>query len=175
MCTASYEEVATCQVVENTNQPSCSTSAETPRKVYLKYRLKLKNRQCKRWRSKCDKISGIKFDSSKQAAFSALETLASCLTKTAYELLSAQIKHHGKKKIRWTDSQKTVALALSLYGCRTYKFLRKIFRLPSKSSLHRWLKNVFVEPGINDYMIEVLKAKVSVLPECDIIRVRSAT
>jgi hypothetical protein len=129
---------------------------DTPRKKDLKYRLRLKIRQCRRMRAK---LYGPKVNAT-DSMQSALRKLRPCLSDAAFSLLSAQVRLCNKSVRYWSDNERLVAMSIYYQSPKAYRFLSKIMKLPSKTSICRWVQNVRVQPGLNSYMIKLLEAKV---------------
>ena len=90
------------------------------------------------------------------------------MSAPAFTLLAAQVRLHGLKRARkWTKNERLLALAIHYQSPKAYRFLKKMFILPSISSLHRWLQPVKIEPGVNENMISLLRLKIKNLSERD--------
>lgn len=63
--------------------------------------------------------------------------------------------------------QKSLSLSLYKHGPKCYRFMQKIFSLPSKRTLQRHNAYLHFEAGIDDQMLEFIKAKVEDLPEIE--------
>ena len=79
------------------------------------------------------------------------------------QFINSQVRMIGKKKKgeRYTDKDKEIALSLLYVSANCYKLLRKIFRLPDKSTLRRWLKDIPTTAGISEFLLAALKKKAS--------------
>lgn len=67
---------------------------------------------------------------------------------------------HGYSK-PWKFSYETKQFALMIYflGPKVYKFLQKSWSLPSVRTLQRTAKNWEINPGLNDFLFDVLSVK----------------
>lgn len=85
------------------------------------------------------------------------------------EFFKMQIKNSGKKNRgqRYTLEQKSLSLSLYKHGPKCYRFMQKIFALPSKRTLQRHNAYLHFEAGIDDDMLEFIKAKVKDLPDIE--------
>ena len=77
------------------------------------------------------------------------------------ELCVMKLKKNGTKQLRYSPYQKFIGLNM-LIGTTAngYRLLRKIFTLPSTSTLLRSLENFRSKPGIKPLNIDMLKMKV---------------
>ena len=91
--------------------------------------------------------------------------LADFLSGPALQFVLTQL-YNVTKKIghRWTENDKSLALSIFHASPKVYRILRKIFLLPSVSTLQRVLRNVQVYPGFNNNILKALKQKVSSMP-----------
>ena len=85
------------------------------------------------------------------------------------KFLSSQIKLQGKDKhgFRYSNSDKELALALYYQSPKCYRTLRKLFHLPSKQTLLNWTKFIDVQPGISDFIMNVLAIKAKAMNESE--------
>jgi hypothetical protein len=86
---------------------------------------------------------------------------ASTVTFIASQLRAAKAKHKG---VKWTDEDKRFALAIYHASPKAYKILKKMFSLPSVSTLRRVLQNIEIQPGLSTNILEALSLKVKALP-----------
>jgi len=63
--------------------------------------------------------------------------------------------------MRWSDNDKLLALSIYYHGPKAYRFLSKIFRLPSIQSLRRWIRNLNMKPGFSTEISQILSKKFS--------------
>jgi len=76
----------------------------------------------------------------------------------------SQMKAFSNKRaqsMRWSEKDKLIALSIYYHGLRTYRFLSRLFQLPSVTSLRRWLHNITVHPGISKDILHILSRKFS--------------
>ena len=65
---------------------------------------------------------------------------------------------------RWSVKDKCLALSLLHSSPKTYRLLRKIFALPTVSTLNKIVQCVEVYPGFNEYVLHALKLKTAAMP-----------
>ena len=158
---------------------SCQTPAmltsNSPRKVALQRRLaaqrvttsRLKSQRIM-WREKCRQLKKtLKVGQSSgsrnlRVILSATEKL---LSEEGQALFATQLKFASchKEGRRYSNELKNLALSLHYKGAKAYRFLASIFTLPSKSSLHLWMQNLNIQPGLCNNVWDVLKLRVESL------------
>ena len=141
-----------------------TTAADTQRKMCVRQKLKASQVLCRSLRQGLLKRNVARCVHRRKSHH--LEELRSCLTPVAYSLLSAPVHLHDRRAKKWTDSERIIALALHYQSPKCYRFLRYVFRLPSASSLRRWVQHIRIEPGINDHVISLLRLKPESLSVC---------
>lgn len=80
------------------------------------------------------------------------------------QLLNSRRKNHGQ---RYTVEQKNLSLVLYKHSPKTYRFMQRIFTLPSKSTLVRHSAKLLCEAGIDTKFFECIKERVKQLQEVD--------
>lgn len=87
------------------------------------------------------------------------EYLKAKLNNQTYNFVMSQIRHQHipPKGRRFTLEDKIFSLSLFKQSPRGYKLLEKIFALPSRKTLTNLLRQVPLEPGINEAMFTFLK------------------
>ncbi|CAH2062492.1 unnamed protein product, partial [Iphiclides podalirius] len=89
------------------------------------------------------------------------------------EKLASLESSDEKKGRRFTLEDKLLALAIMKQGPRCYKFLQRIFILPSATTLKKLVKKLNVQPGLNPQIFECIKNEVFSWPDnkkyCSII------
>lgn len=80
------------------------------------------------------------------------------------KILWMQIKQSTKHKKarRFTTEEKLIALAIYKQGPKSYRFLQRIFILPSKTTLKKMISQLNIETGINPQIFDMLKKQVLV-------------
>lgn len=73
-----------------------------------------------------------------------------------------QCTRHTKGR-RYTDEEKLIALSIMKQSPKCYRFLQRIFILPSKNTLNRMITTLNVEAGVNTQIFEAVKKEVSVV------------
>ena len=88
-------------------------------------------------------------------------TLLDKLSPTAKIFVASQLTHCAKPKwsVMWSKEEKALALAMYKSGPRSYRLLRKIFKLPSQRTLQRELGNIEIVPGLNESIFSYLAIK----------------
>jgi hypothetical protein len=76
------------------------------------------------------------------------------------EFTSSQFNNIKKKNPSWTIDNQTFARALYKRGPKCYRFLKKFLKLPSKSTLYKFFKNIPFETGINEEIFLKLKTRI---------------
>lgn len=78
-----------------------------------------------------------------------------------------QLRNKGRKLPgrRYTPEEKSLALILYKHSPKNYRFMRKIFMLPSKRTLGRHSAQLMFGTGVNPKIFELIKEKVKTLPE----------
>lgn len=77
------------------------------------------------------------------------------------DFIKSQFVNAKRHKPRWTTQNKVFALALYKKGPRCYTFFQKFIKLPSKSTLQKFLQKIPFKTGINDSFLQRLKIRVS--------------
>lgn len=78
------------------------------------------------------------------------------------QISNVQKKAHAQ---RYTNEAKSLSLALYKHSPRNYRFMQKIFNLPSKRTLGRFSAQVAFETGHNSKLFQHIKSKVSGMSE----------
>lgn len=88
-----------------------------------------------------------------------LEENLGILNDVAATFIRCQIREANKsaKGGRFTIDEKILALSFYNQGPKAYRFLSKIFRLPSKATLNIFLNDIKFEAGINPNIFDALK------------------
>lgn len=82
------------------------------------------------------------------------------LIKTQLNLLSK-----APKGCRYSDEYKQFALSVHFLGPKAYKQFSTMYKLPSKSTLNKFLKNWVIEPGFNEFIFTLLQFRTKILTE----------
>lgn len=98
-------------------------------------------------------------------SFSKTELFRSSLGKIKLRFIENQIENMNKKAKgkRYSIEDKVLSLALYKQSGTGYR-LPKIFDLPSKKTLTTLLNRIPISPGLNSYVLKVLKAEDKGLP-----------
>ncbi|XP_044751593.1 uncharacterized protein LOC123311606 isoform X2 [Coccinella septempunctata] len=89
----------------------------------------------------------------------ALEDILSRMSPLASTFIKCQLREAGRfgKQHRFTVDDKIMGLALAKQSPRAYRFLTRVFALPSISTLNNFLKNINFEPGLNENIFLLLQ------------------
>lgn len=90
------------------------------------------------------------------------EKLTCNMNPIARKILWMQVHLCTKKTKgrRFTDEEKMIALAIMKQSPRSYKFLRRIFILPSGRTINKLISNLKVDSGINSQIFRAIKTEV---------------
>ena len=70
------------------------------------------------------------------------------------------LQHSAKTGQRYAISDKMLALSVFYQSWKVYRLLSKLFALPSKRTLQKYMQNTNIMPGFNDGVFDALKLKV---------------
>ena len=76
-----------------------------------------------------------------------------------FKKLQAKLKDRKAQGRRYSDKDKSFALALHFCSPKSYRFLQTYFCLPTTRSLRSWQQNSQVKPGMNDMVLDLLQIK----------------
>ena len=135
---------------------------KSPRKEKQKKIIDAQRKKIKRLQAKIKQLK-----SSKKRPVEALDKELEKLPKQLANFVKAQIKLHGIKKKGRRYSPELKSLAISIYHAsgKAYKLLTKLFILPSKSSLRRYISKIPTSPGFSQGAINIIKSKVAQMDE----------
>lgn len=93
------------------------------------------------------------------------ELLGRCVSSMDHirkRFFQSQVENVDKKPKgrRYTLDDKVLALALYKQSGRAYRFLSKLFALPSRKTVMKLLNRIPIQPGIHEEVFTVLKADV---------------
>lgn len=93
---------------------------------------------------------------------SGMESIFSKVNETTFNFKLSQINTQKKKPKarRFSNNDKTLALSLWKSSGKGYRFLSKIFSLPSKKTLTNFLSNVSLQPGVNEHLFKNLQGSI---------------
>ncbi|CAK1598240.1 unnamed protein product, partial [Parnassius mnemosyne] len=148
------------------------SSCKTPRKL-LKRRL-LRNfnsltPRCQLFYKKYKKAKrqiDYRSRTKKALAFSkekSLEELTKNMNPLTKKVLWMQVKlcTKNKKARRFTREEKLIALSIYKQGPKSYKFLQKIFILPSKTTLKKMISQLNIDTGINPEIFKHMSKQIA--------------
>ncbi|CAG9133341.1 unnamed protein product [Plutella xylostella] len=95
------------------------------------------------------------------------EKLAQNMNPFAKRIMKMQITLCKKKKKgrRFTNEEKLIALSIMKQSPKCYRFLHKIFVLPSRSTLNKMVAKLKVETGISPQVFALIKKEVATWDE----------
>lgn len=127
--------------------------AATVKKQYLQYRKRVES-----FKLRYDKA--IKFHENFSEV---MEEMDSATTNFIY----SQLRNHRRSKYKYsfTLDDKLLALSLQKRSAKTYKFLSKLFILPSKETLRSLINGIDMSVGIHTHSIEMLSSKIQSMDE----------
>lgn len=98
-----------------------------------------------------------------------LEENLGTLNEISAQFIRCQLREAGNspRQHRFTIEEKIMAFSLLKQSPKAYRFLSKIFTLPSKSTLGNFLNEVNFEAGINKEIFEALRETASKLKPSD--------
>lgn len=98
----------------------------------------------------------------KTAESVAFQNIFEKVNEPTFNFIMSQIKSQLQKPKarRFTLDDKTLALSLMKSSGKGYRFLSKIFALPSRKTLTNFLAKIPLKPGINEYLFQSLKQSV---------------
>lgn len=73
----------------------------------------------------------------------------------------------SKNGRRYTEAEKKFALALYYQSPRAYKFLAKLFRMPSAGMLHMWLRKINIQAGWNHASLMLMQNNAQKMTDSD--------
>lgn len=91
-----------------------------------------------------------------------LEKLTRNLNPYAKKILTMQLKLCTKQKKgrRFSLEEKMIALSIMKQSPKCYRFLHRIFILPSRTTLNKLVSKLNIQPGICPQVFELLKKEV---------------
>ena len=98
-----------------------------------------------------------------------LEHATDFFSGATLQFISTQIRLCDTKPqgLRYSDGDKSVALSLYHASPKAYQLLRKMFKLPSKSTLRSLLSSLNVYTGISSQFLSVFQQKVNSMSSSD--------
>ena len=89
------------------------------------------------------------------------------LPKNLAHFVSMQLELHSKKKKgrRYSPQMKSIAVSLYHASGKAYRVLSKLFILPTKSSLRRYISRMPAATGISQGALNIIKKKVDSMNE----------
>ncbi|CAB3997363.1 transposable element P transposase isoform X1 [Paramuricea clavata] len=146
---------------DGTCQTSPDITSDTPRKKKLKQTIKSKNDQIKKLKKKLNPKKRLN-PKRKSKRERTIDQALSQLPPNMANFIRDQISLHSKKSKgrRYSPEMKTIALSLYHASGKAYKILSKLFILPSKSSLKRFISNIPTTSGISEQILKAIQQKV---------------
>jgi hypothetical protein len=156
------EEISSCSKTDFCSQTEKDFSINSPRKKERKKIIHAQNKKIKRLQATIKRLK-----SSKKKQADALDKALEKLHENLANFVKAQIKLHGIKKKGRRYSPELKSLAISIYHAsgKAYRLLTKLFILPTKSSLRRYISKMPTLPGFSQGAINIIKSKMSQIGE----------
>ena len=148
--------------VGNTSTASIQTpqylSNNTPRKKRKQKFINSQNKKIKRLKTTISKLSHEK----KARETKALEDALQKLPKNLANFIRMQIKLYSRKKHgrRYSPEMKSIAISLFHASGKAYRLLSKLFILPDKSSIDRYISKLPSSTGISQAALKIIEQKV---------------
>ena len=135
---------------------------KSPRKKKQKKIIDVQRKKIKRLQATIKQLK-----STKKKPAEVLEKELEKLPKQLADFIKAQIKLHDIKKKGRRYSPELKSLAISIYHTsgKAYRLPTKLFILPSKSSLRRYISKMPTLPGFPQGAINIIRSKVSQMDE----------
>jgi hypothetical protein len=133
-------------------------SNNTPRKKRKQKVINSQNKKIKRLKKTISKLSYGK----KAREMKALEDALQKLPKHLANFIRLQMKLHSRKKHgrRYSSEMKSIAISLYHASGKAYRLLSKLFILPDKSSIHRYISKLPSSTGISQAALKIIEKKV---------------
>ncbi len=141
---------------------------ETPTKVRLKKAtfkvsglsnlLRKKDREIKRLKKQLKKSEEME---------EVIESMRPYLSKDEHELVAMQMRMKVKKRKVYSDHFRAFAIGVYFKSPCCYRFLQGRFHLPSKSTINRWISQIFIHEGFCPNLLKLLKVRVERLKKED--------
>lgn len=141
----------------------------TPKKKVLYSEMKTMYRKLKRVTHSKQNFKKRLFAADKFTKEHGLEENLGKLNSFAAQFIRCQVREAGnsKKQHRFTSDEKMLALMLYNHSPRAYRFLARVFILPARSTLTKFLDMIHFKPGVNIEIFEALKRCTENLSESD--------
>lgn len=96
-----------------------------------------------------------------------IENVSKYFKGAALEIFKTQMKLAtvSKKGRRYSSLQRRFCLGLYFHSPRAYRFMSKIFTLPTTRMLRYWLNKIYMEVGWNESVFAFLKEKTSAMKD----------
>ena len=145
-------------MISTSSQTAKEISSNTPRKLKQKKLIKVQKQKINRLKAVLGKAPKGKVARQEKALEEALEKLPTNLAN----FVRMQIKLHGKKKHgrRYSPELKSLAISIFHASGKAYCLLSKLFILPSKSSLNRYISRMPDKTGISQGSLKIIEKKV---------------
>lgn len=152
-------------MVDFTCQTRAALSSNTPRKKKQKKIIKAQTQRINRLRKQLETKRQSK-EGRKETSFE--EALAK-LPENLAHFVRMQIKLHGKKRKgrRYSPQMKSIAVSLYHASGKAYRMLSKLFILPSKTSLRRYISKMPAATGISQGALNIIKKKVENMSDAE--------
>ncbi|GFS27409.1 transposable element P transposase [Elysia marginata] len=160
---ATEEENSALPIPTPTSEPvSYSPSPGSPPSMEQQRMLKLKKKiDSQRKRIKRPQSSPSVASKQKEELATIKSLSAKYLSKDIHDFFCTQLDMSVKKKKRWDAHNKSQALSIYHASPKAYLLFRKIFHLPSVTTMRRTMAKLDIYPGFPSSVIEAFKVKVT--------------
>lgn len=145
-------------MIHVTCQTRVALSSNTPRKKKQRKIIKAQTQRINRLRKQLETKRQSK-EGRKETSF---EEAMATLPENLAHFVRMQIKLYGKKTKgrRYSPQMKSIAVSLYHASGKAYRMLSKLFILPSKTSLRRYISKMPAATGISQGALNIIKKKV---------------
>lgn len=152
--------ISTYIFLDESTQTSTSLSWGTPRKTFLRKKIKILQKEANA--PKCKQLleNDVTIEDVEKFLDKKYSVEASKLLKTQLKLLN-----RAPRGSRYSEEFKQFALSVYFLGPKAYKKMSTVFRLPAKATLERFTRKWAINPGFNDFIFRLLEFRVRRMKE----------
>ena len=144
---------------------SSPQSPQSPKIIELKRQVRMKHARMTRLEKKLLLLSKKgKKDAKKEEI---VKSASKYLPQVPLNFFASQLAMADRKRkgFWWTSDVKLLALSIFYHGKRAFRFLSKIFKLPTIRLLQQWMQCFLVRPGFCIPVLNVLKQKMEAMED----------
>lgn len=104
---------------------------------------------------------------SKLSSGALIDQIEKIFSSVGSTFLKSQFKNMNNKRPTWNFDDKVFAIALYKRGPRSYRFLQRFVKLPSRATIMNFLKTVPFNTGINKDLFFKLQKRIVKMPKTD--------